>query len=175
MSNESANNTAANQALHRTRVSCKKPMDVFITSDSNWEAKIEHATRTLSLDAFFAERDYGPGQPSLSIVLMCRDPSLRFRRRLRLVHKKRRLYSDIMLDLPTMQTAGHAARRGSIAERLLQDIPPAIAKYRFSNFDLPAFSSDFKLTIQEQLLGADSSRYDHLCLERASSILGPNA
>ncbi len=140
-------------------------MDVFITSDSNWEAKIAHATRTLSLRPFFAERDYGPGLSALSIILMCRDPSLQFRRRLRLDRKKRDLHSDIMLDLPTMQTAGHAGRRSIIAERLLADIPPAIAKYRLPDFDLPRFTHDFQHIIEEQLLGAESSRFDHLCRE----------
>jgi hypothetical protein len=139
-------------------------MKVFITSDANWEAKITHATRTLSLRPFFAERDYGPGLSGLSIILMCRDPALQFRRRVRLDHKKRLLHSDIMLDLPTMQALDHAGRRSIIAERLLADIPPTIAKYHLPDFDLATFTHDFRHVIEEQLLGAESSRFDHLCL-----------
>jgi hypothetical protein len=139
-------------------------MRVSILSDTHWEAKVEHATRTLSLDNFFAERDYGPNLTSLVVVLMCRDPELKFKRRVRLNRKTHTLYSDIMLDLPEMRSLGHAGRRSIIAQRLVAEIPPTIAKYRLRDFDLPRFIHDFQDIIEEQLLGAESSRYDHLCL-----------
>ena|SRR6266511_387392 len=139
-------------------------MRVSILSDAHWKAKIEHATRTLALDAFFDDRDYGPGLTSPVVILMCRDPDLKFRRRVRLDHKTRTLYSDIMLDLPEMRSVGHARRRSVIAQRLVTEIPPTIAKYRLPDFDLSLFTRDFQHIIEEQLLGPDSSRYDHLCL-----------
>jgi hypothetical protein len=139
-------------------------MRVSILSDTHWEAKIEHATRTLSLNAFFAERDYGPGLTSLVVILMCRDPELEFKRRVRLDRKTRTLYSDIMLALPAMRSIGHAGRRSVIAQRLVAEISPTIAEYRLPDFDLPRFNYDFQHIIEEQLLGAESSRYDHLCL-----------
>ena len=139
-------------------------MRVSIVSDTHWESKVAHATRNLSLVPFFAERDYGSDLSSLAVCLMCRDPELKFRRRIRLDRKTRTLYSDIMLDLPEMRTLGHAGRRSVIAQRLVADIPPTIAKYRLPDFDLPEFTRDFTHIIEEQLLGAESSRYDHLCL-----------
>jgi len=139
-------------------------MRVNVLSDAHWEAKVEHATRTLSLNTFFAERDYGPGLTSLVVILMCRDPELKFKRRVRVDRKTRTLYLDIMLDLPEMRTLGHAGRRNVIAQRLVTEIPPTIAKYRLPDFDLPRFAQDLQQIIEEQLLGAESSRYDHLCL-----------
>ena len=139
-------------------------MRVNILSDADWEAKIDHATKPLSLKAFFDERDYGPDITSLSVILMCRDPKLNFRRRVRLNRKTNTLYSDIMLDLPEMREFGHAGRRGLIAQRLIVEIPPTIAKYCLPDFDLPTFTHDFRSIIEEQLLGDEAARYDHLCL-----------
>jgi len=139
-------------------------MRVSILSDAHWESKVEHATRTLSVASYFAERDYGAGLSCLSVILMCRDPALQFRRRVRLDRKSRTLHSDILLNLAEMRALGHAGRRRIIAERLLTDVPPTIAKYRLPDFDLPRFTHDFRFIIEQQLLGAESLRYDHLCL-----------
>lgn len=137
-------------------------MRVSILSGTHWEAKVDHATWTLSLNAFFAARDYGPQLTSLVVILMCRDPELNFRRRVRLDRKTSTLYLDIMLDLSEMRSLGHAGRRS--AQRLTAEIPPTIAKYRLPDFDLPTFTHDFRNIIEEQLLGGESSRYGHLRL-----------
>ncbi len=139
-------------------------MRVSILSDANWEAKIPHATRPLSLNTFFDERDYGSGLSELCIILMCRDPDLKFRRRVRLDHKKLVLHTDIMLNFPEMRSAGHAGRRGIIARRLVVEIRPTLGKYCLPDFDLPRFTRDFQQIIEDQLLGPEAARFDHLCL-----------
>jgi hypothetical protein len=139
-------------------------MRLDLLSDSNWEAKIAHAIRPLSLKSYFEGRCYGSGLAGLAIVLMSRDPAHAFRRRVRFERQTRILYTDVMLDLAEMRRPGHVERRALIARRLFEDIPPTIAKYRLPDFDLNEFSKDFRAIVEKQLLGPDSTQYDHLCL-----------
>ena len=139
-------------------------MRVDLLADSNWEAKIAHATRPLMLKTYFEDRHYGSGITGLAIVLMSRDPELAFRRRVRFERRTRVLYTDVMLDLSEMRRPGHAKRRELIARRLLEDIPPTISKYRLADFDVSAFTKDFKEVVEQQMLGPDAGRFDHLCL-----------
>jgi hypothetical protein len=146
-------------------------MRVNILSDSNWEAKLDHAMRALALHDFFENRSYGQDlSGGIIVVLMCRDPDLKFKQRIRFSKKPQRLYMDIMLSLPEFISATHAQRRQILAARLTDDIPRIIAKYRFKKFDLPGFSNDLNSEVFSQLLGVDAARYDHLCLERATGF-----
>ncbi|MDB4904018.1 MAG: hypothetical protein JWQ63_3299 [Mucilaginibacter sp.] len=76
-------------------------MRVFITCDANWEAKIDKVLNILSetgYKAVFERRDYGTTIDGIGIVLMCRDPSLKFKQRIRYSRKDRTIYMDIMLN-----------------------------------------------------------------------------
>jgi hypothetical protein len=139
-------------------------MRVNILSDTDAKAKVDQVTWLLSPHTFFAGRDYGPGLSGLAIILMCRTPDLLFRRRVRMDRKERCLYTDVMLHFPSMKAFGHQGRRLIVLSRLLTDIPPTIAKYRLPDFDLAAFTNDFTHMLEEQLLGPESFRRDHLCL-----------
>ncbi len=144
-------------------------MHFFLTGDYNWESKVDHAIRNLALKDFFRNRNYGEDiSGGISVVLMCRDPALGFKQRIRFSKKNQALSMDVMLDLPFFVSATHSQRREEVARKLIAEVPRVIGKYKFKNFNLASFSGDLEETVSEQLLGPDASRHDHLCLERAA-------
>jgi hypothetical protein len=121
-------------------------MNILITSDSDWQAKLSKVTDELykrGYKDFFQERDYGPGLDSLCAVLMCRDPALKFKRRIRLSKKESTLYMDTMLDLTEMVGVGDEDRRRIVIERLLIEVPEVISRYKIDNFDSSRFVSEW--------------------------------
>lgn len=125
-----------------------------ILSDSNWEASLEQALDPLSdlgYRQYFEEQDYGAGLAGITVVMMCRDPELNFKQRIRLSKKEKKLYMDIMLDLPEMMAASPDLRKQIVAERLLKEVPVIVAKYKskIDNFDSIKFISDFEQWIQK--------------------------
>lgn len=142
-----------------------------VLSDSNWEAKLDHATRVFELWEFFEDLRYGDDlSGGITVVLMCRAPELEFKQRIRLSKKDQRLYMDVMLDLPSFVNASHSQRRQMVASNLLSEVPRVVAKYRFKSFDIERFTKDLHQAVARQLLGADAARFDHLCLERATGF-----
>lgn len=140
------------------------PFDVFITSDANWEAKISHAIRCLDVRDYFQSRCYGSSVSAISIVLMCRDPDLNFRQRIAYTKADKVLGFDVMLSLEDFVGVSHSRRREIIAQSLCSETTRIVRKYKFDDFETERFLSDFTSRVNEQLLGDDSSRYDHLCL-----------
>ena len=143
-------------------------MRFSLTSDANWESKIEHAVRPLDLEAFFELREYGLGLSNISVVLMCRDPDLKFRQRIRYSQADSHISMDVMLSLPELVAATHSERRRIIAAALANEVPRIIVERRVKNFDVSSFVSDLKQAVSDQLLGPDASRYDMHVLERAT-------
>lgn len=127
-------------------------MQFNILSDSNWEARIEEALYPLSdlgYRQYFEEIDYGIGLLGIVVVVMCRDPDLNFKQRIRLVKNEKILYMDIMLESPAMEVASTEGRKKIVIERLLKDVPPIISKYKIDDFDSPRFISDFEGWMQK--------------------------
>ena len=157
---------------HRGRplnsVVSQRNMRVSVLADYDWRSKVDHAMRVLDLRSTFSDRDYGPGLKNLVVVLNCRDPSLGYKQRVRLVKKTLTLYVDVMLDLPYFLTATHEQRRARIAEQLEVDVIAVLRRRQLKNFDCDTFEHDFGEFIRHQLLGLDANRYDHLSLERAA-------
>ena len=119
-------------------------MHFRITCGANKESGVGEVVDELSgpTRKHFVPRDYGSGLPRLGVVLMCRDPALNFKRRVRFSKKDQTLYMDVMLHLPEMIPLPHEERRGIIIDRLEQEIPENLNKYDFDNFDRSRFNSD---------------------------------
>ncbi|MCX6848623.1 MAG: hypothetical protein NTY98_06860 [Verrucomicrobia bacterium] len=143
-------------------------MKVSILSDSNWEAKLDHALRALSLSERFESLNFGSSLSGVGIIMMCRSPELGFKQRIRMDRKERCLYMDIMLRLSDFVNATHAERRRFAAAALISEVPTVLARYKLSEFRSAEFLREFETAVQTQLLGPQSSRFDHLCLERAN-------
>jgi hypothetical protein len=146
-----------------------QPMKVRILSDTYWTAKIDHAIRPLSLHSYFDQRNYGAGLAGVVIVLMCQSGELHLRQRIRFERSTRTLHLDVMLDLNEMTRLDHAGRRKVIAERVLAEVARILSARGLAEFDATAFNNDLRVVIQEQLLGPEADRFDHLCKSNATS------
>jgi hypothetical protein len=143
-------------------------MRVSVLSDSIWEAKLEHATRTLTLREFFEGRSYGGGLQGLSIILNARDAALNHRRRERFTKQDRTLSFDVMLPTEELVKASHQHRRDLVCDNLCSELASTLRKRKFADFDVETFIEDFSRVAREDLQGEAASRFDHLCLERAT-------
>jgi hypothetical protein len=120
-------------------------MKFNILCDSEWDSMVSTALRELSRTGYrslFEERDYGPGLRGLIVGFICRDPGLKFKRRIRFVKKEKNLYMDIMLSLDQMRHAKPDVRKRMILERLSEEVPTTLHKYVIPNFDAARFIAD---------------------------------
>jgi hypothetical protein len=126
-------------------------MHLRITSDSNSESGVGEVVSDVSgpTRRFFVARDYGVGLSGIVVVLMCRDPELRFKRRVRFARKELKLFFDLMLDLDEMTPLEHAERKKIILDRLLDEIPAMVRKYSISAFDEMGFECDLRECFSE--------------------------
>jgi hypothetical protein len=128
-------------------------MRFFITCDANIESKLDEVLdpmNDLGFDEYFAERYYDDSGINITVVLMCRDPYLNFKQRIRFSKNENKLYMDIMLDFNQMKYADSATRKRIVAEKLINEVPQIIAKYKFKDFDLKRFSSDLRGWFEQQ-------------------------
>ncbi len=122
-----------------------------ITGDSNEESGVSDVIYELSgpTRKHFEARDYGAGMHGLGVVLICRNPALNFKRRLRFSKNDKMLYMDVMLDLVQMRDAQHQDRKRVVIERLAEEIPIILRKYAFPEFDETRFMKDLKSWLTE--------------------------
>jgi len=92
----------------------------------------------------FAPRDYGAGAPDIAVILMCQDPSLNLKRRVRFSRKDNTLYLDVMLDLPAMKAAKQKTRMEFVFKKIYHDVAEVIDRYTLSNFNSELFLKDLK-------------------------------
>jgi len=118
-----------------------------ILADFYWEAKIDEVLRTISRTeyrSFFKQQDYGNALNGLTVVLMCQDPTLGLKQRIRFYRKEKEIDMDIMLDLPLFISISQKEREKIVVNKLISEIPPVIKKYKIADFDLIKFETDVK-------------------------------
>lgn len=119
-------------------------MRFFITYDAYWEAKIDKVLDRLNdtgYKNFFIEQKYGDSVRGITIVLMCQDPNLHLKQRIKFSKKEAKLYLDIMLDQDLFIKITQEERNKIVAEKIMGEVPEIIAKYKFKDFDLPLFKT----------------------------------
>jgi hypothetical protein len=123
-----------------------KVMHLGITSDANSESGVGEIVDEISgpTRRNFVSKNYGVGLLGVAVVLMCRDPKLNFRRRVRFARKQKMVFMDIMLDLDQMRHAEHERRKRIVVERLAQEIPEVLSKYSIRDFDEARLEKDLK-------------------------------
>ncbi|WP_158825587.1 hypothetical protein [Mucilaginibacter lacusdianchii] len=122
-----------------------------LLSDANWESKISQVLSTLSdfeYRRFFEEKYYGSSLEGITVVFICRNPEHNFRQRIRHSKKEKKIYLDIMLDLDQFIQVTQTEREKIIAQRLIVEIAPVIAKYKFEDFNLARFKNDLEQWLQ---------------------------
>ena len=119
-------------------------MDVRIVSDSHWETGLTKVSSKLSerTAVFFENKHYGDSLSRVGIVLMCRDPLLEFKQRIRRSKKDAILYLDVMLDYDEMTDLGHTEQMNVVSDHVVREVGSALAKYKFEDFDKESFMAD---------------------------------
>lgn len=118
-----------------------------ILADFYWEVHIDKVLDLLSdtgYRRYFSEQDYGTSLDGITVVLMCQDPNLNLKQRIRLSKKEKKIYLDIMLDLPRFLDIAQKEREKIIVDKLIAEIPPIITKYKLEDFNLTKFETDLK-------------------------------
>lgn len=117
----------------------------FLTADSNIETGVGRALDSINsnlFEKFIRNQDYGASLKRLSIIFMCRSSHLEFKQRIRHSKKEQVLYMDIMLDYHKFVVMTHEQRVTALCEKLLQEMPPIVRKYKFDDFDLDKLESN---------------------------------
>jgi len=121
-------------------------MDLFITSDANAESGLGEVVYRISgpTRKHFAAKDYGASLHGVGVVLMCRNPALKFKQRIKFVKKEKTLYLDIMLDLDQMRVATPEERQQIVIQRILKEVPEIIARKAIPDFNQEEFACDLQ-------------------------------
>jgi hypothetical protein len=126
-------------------------MRMNLLCDAHWESKVDKVLSDLSTAGYrdlFQARDYGPGLKGITVVFMCREPSLNFKQRIRFEKSEKKLYVDIMLDLNEMRASQPDDRMKTIINKLGEEIPSILRKRSIAGFDEPRFVEDLRNWIQ---------------------------
>jgi hypothetical protein len=117
-------------------------MQLRITGDINQGSGVETFLYKVSstTSQHFRGKDYGAGQIKVGIVLMCRDPHLNFKQRIRFAKKENTLYVDIMIDLNQMLKCTQEQRNSIISREIIRDVSSTLPREKKSIYFL-AFSS----------------------------------
>ena len=92
----------------------------------------------------FVARDYGTGLLGVVVVLMCQDPNLKLKQRVRFAKTERKLYLDVMLGLEQMRRLDPKDRKQVVGERMLDEIRIFLKKYSFPEFDAERFLDELE-------------------------------
>ncbi|MBT1697133.1 hypothetical protein KK083_09620 [Fulvivirgaceae bacterium PWU4] len=127
-------------------------MRLFITSDANYESKIDTAFDGIYNDEvkeLFAVKNYGGSLETISIILTCRDPLLNFKQRIRYSKKEKTLYMDIMFDLEEVVRLSHEDKKKLLAKKLSGEVPEILSRYKYEDFNVKEFLNDFMRWIKK--------------------------
>lgn len=118
-----------------------------LISDTDSSSGVLEAKQKIASNEFYKviESDsYGHDLNGIVIVLMCREPGVFLKQRLRLSKKEKILYFDIMLDFDTSQGLSNDQLVSEICKTILMKVPPVVEKYKFKDFHLEKFMANLK-------------------------------
>lgn len=122
-------------------------MIIGVTGDSDIETGVNEVLNSLYDEGFvasFVEQFYDDSRIEMFLVLMCRDPMLHFKQRIRFSKNDNCLYMDIMLDWNKMVGAEISSRKKIVGEKIVNEVPQIVAKKKFRDFDLLRFTKDLR-------------------------------
>lgn len=118
-----------------------------ILADFYWESGVDKVLDRLSAieyRRFFVEQCYGSSLEGITVVLMCQNPDLNLKQRIRFSKKEKKIYLDLMLDLNQFLLIDQRQKERVAAEKLIKEIPVIISKYKLDDFNLSKFELDLK-------------------------------
>lgn len=122
-------------------------MRINILADFNWETKIDKVLDRFSEIGFrqyFAIKDYGNSIEGITIVLICQNPELKLKQRIRFSKKEKKLYIDIMLDFNKFIEINQTERKKIVTEKIMKEVPEIVSNYNFKEFNLYQFEQDLR-------------------------------
>ena len=123
-----------------------------ILCDADWESRVDQVLNELSdfgYRQYFEEQDYGSGMLGITVVLMCQEPGLNLKQRMRFAKKEKKLYLDVMLNLTEMKASNPEQRRNIVATHLVSTVHEVVGKRKIEEFNSVAFFSDFDKLMQK--------------------------
>lgn len=129
-------------------------MRFFITCDSHWEAKVDKVIDKIDdtgYKKFFQEKDYGSSLDAITVILMCQDSDLNLKQRIRFSKKEKKIYLDLMLDLNEFLKIEQNEKEKIVVEKLLNEIPRIISRYKLLDFDIKSFTTDLQFWMSKIL------------------------
>jgi hypothetical protein len=128
----------------------KVRMKLDFTADYDWEARIDRIKSHYARNAEdFAFQSYGDEVTTVSLLFMCRDPSIKFKQRAQFLRKNSEFYTDIMLDLPTILPLSMKEKMHYVSRELLRQLSEQLSKRKFKDFDHIRFLHDLKKWLEE--------------------------
>lgn len=125
----------------------KNHMRLFISGDVDWESRIDKIILkfpTADFRDFLQQRKYGEGLKGVSVIFMCQDESLALKRRIKLSKAESNIHLDIMLSFSAMKAATDSERMHEVAQRLWDEVPDVLSRYKIADFDKDAFIADWR-------------------------------
>ncbi|MES2983124.1 MAG: hypothetical protein V4727_12495 [Verrucomicrobiota bacterium] len=122
----------------------QETMHFRITGDSDVTSGVGAIITAISSPTrmHFIDREYGAGLAGVVACLMCQDPALALKQRVRHSKKDKTFYVDVMLDLPSMCAAAPSGREGMVFCELITQLGIITARRKITDFDSSAFLSD---------------------------------
>lgn len=94
-----------------------------ILADFCWESEVDKVLDRLSAieyRRFFVEQYYGSSLEGITVVLMCQNPDLNLKQRIRFSKKEKKIYLDLMLDLNQFLLIDQRQKERVVAEKLIK-------------------------------------------------------
>jgi len=148
-----------------------KFMEFGITCDIYWETRVDDFLditndKKNSIVDYFNKKYFGEKPKGIFIVLMCRQPYLKFKQRKRYSKKDNILYLDIMLNYDEMINSEKTKRNEIIATNIISELPIVLEKYKFSGFDLELFKKDLvKYFVEKKVITLPNTVYKTLLVQ----------
>ena len=93
---------------------------------------------------FFSSKSYGGDLSGITVVLMCQDPALNLKQRIRYSKEEQKIYVDIMLDLSEVVKMDPRSLKEMVAKKLVDETLHILGKYNPENFNIQEFESDLR-------------------------------
>jgi hypothetical protein len=93
---------------------------------------------------FFQGKNYSQEIENITVVIMCQNPALELKQRIRFSKKEKKIYLDIMLDLSLISSMSYLQKETYIIERIVKEVPIIIEKYKIKDFNLVQFNTDLQ-------------------------------
>ncbi|GGH70514.1 hypothetical protein HNQ91_003034 [Filimonas zeae] len=127
-------------------------MKVVFIAELDAEARFETVLYRYMdvMSEYFSDKNYGEGIPKICLCPVCRPSYLQLKQRVRMDHKNKIFYCDIMYNFEYWVSADTVGREADFFTGFRQIIP-FLEKRKYKNFDVAAFERDMEAFLSEYI------------------------